>query len=111
MVHRAVQAWEILKKRGRQARIINVSCLSDLDESTLTEAAGTGTVITYEDHNVNTGLGSLVANFLAENSLAPRFRKLGIISYGGSGLPENLFRIQGLDIESLVETVLGLLTK
>ncbi len=110
MVHRAVQAWEILKKRGCQARIINVSCLSNLDESILTEAAGTGTVVTYEDHNVNTGLGSLVANFLAENSLAPRFRKLGIISYGGSGLPENLFKMQGLDIESLVETVLGLLT-
>jgi len=107
MVHRAVQAWETLKKRGCQARIINVSCLSDLDESTLTEAAGTGIVVTYEDHNVKTGLGSLVANFLAENSLVPRFRKLGITSYGGSGLSEDLFRMQGLDIESLVETVLG----
>jgi len=107
MVHRAVQAWEILKKRGCRARIINVSCLSDLDERALTEAAGTGIVITYEDHNVKTGLGSLVANFLAENSLAPRFRKLGIIGYGGSGLSEDLFRMQGLDIESLVETVLG----
>jgi len=107
MVHRAVQAWEILKKRDCRARIINVSCLSDLDESTLTEAAGTGIVVTYEDHNVKTGLGSLVANFLAENSLVPRFRKLGITSYGGSGLSEDLFRMQGLDIESLVETVLG----
>jgi len=107
MVHRAVQAWETLKKRGCRARIINVSCLSDLDESTLTEAAGTGIVVTYEDHNVKTGLGSLVANFLAENSLVPRFRKLGITSYGGSGLSEDLFRIQGLDIESLVEAVLG----
>ena len=107
MVHRAVQAWETLKKRGCQARIINVSCLSDLDERALTEAAGTGIVVTYEDHNVKTGLGSLVANFLAENSLVPRFRKLGITSYGGSGLSEDLFRIQGLDIESLVETVLG----
>ena len=109
MVHRVVQAWEILRKRDCRARIINVSCLSDLDEKTLTEAARTGIVVTYEDHNVNTGLGSLVANFLAENSLAPRFRKLGIISYSGSGLPEDLFRMQGLDIESLVETVLGLL--
>jgi len=109
MVHRVVQAWEILRKRGCRARIINVSCLSDLDEKTLTEAARTGIVVTYEDHNVNTGLGSLVANFLAQNSLAPRFRKLGIISYSGSGLPEDLFRMQGLDIESLVETVLGLL--
>ncbi len=100
MVHRAVQAWEILKKRDCRARIINVSCLSDLDERALTEAAGTGIVVTYEDHNVKTGLGSLVANFLAENSLVPRFRKLGIIGYGGSGLSEDLFRIQGLDIES-----------
>ncbi|MFQ5835432.1 MAG: transketolase [bacterium] len=107
MVHRAVQAWETLRKRGCRVRIVNVSCLSDLDENTLTEAVGTGIVVTYEDHNVNTGLGSLVANFLAENSLAPRFRKLGITTYGGSGLPEDLFRIQGLDIESLVETVLG----
>ncbi len=108
MLQRAVQAWEILKEKGYQVQVINVSCLSDLDRETLKEAAKTGVIVTYEDHNVNTGLGSLIANFLAKSSLNPRFQKMGIKNYSGSGIPEELFKIEGLDVESLVETVINL---
>ncbi len=108
MLQRAIRAWEILKEKGCRVQVINVSCLSDLDRETLKKAAKTGTIVTYEDHNVNTGLGSLVANFLAESSLNPRFQKMGIKGYAGSGIPEELFKIEGLDVESLVETVINL---
>jgi len=108
MLQRAIQAWEILKEKGYQVQVINVSCLSDLDRETLKEVAKTGVIVTYEDHNVNTGLGSLVANFLAKSSLNPRFQKMGIKNYSGSGIPEELFKIEGLDVESLVEMVINL---
>ncbi|MDZ7260570.1 MAG: hypothetical protein ONB05_00420, partial [candidate division KSB1 bacterium] len=77
----------------------------DMDVEAIQEAAATGVVVTYEDHNVKTGLGSLVANVLAEQGLHPRFRKLGIASYGSSGKPDELFKAQGLDVDSLVRVV------
>jgi len=111
MVYRAVQAWQILKEKGIQAKILNISCLSDLDAEAILKAAETGIVVTYEDHHVQTGLGSLIANFLAGHSLGIRFRKLGIKQYGSSGKPDDLYRIQRLDVESLVQTVVEAIGK
>jgi transketolase len=111
MVHRAVQAWQKLKERGVEVQVWNISCLSDLDTKAILNAAKTGTIITYEDHHIETGLGSLIANFLAEYGLAIRFRKMGITQYGSSGKPEDLYRMQGLEVDSLVQTVVDKIQK
>jgi transketolase len=111
MVYRAVQAWQKLREKGVETQILNISCLSDLDVEAILRAAETGIVITYEDHHVQTGLGSLVANFLAGYGLGIRFRKLGISHYGSSGKPDDLYRMQGLDVENLVQTVLEEVSK
>lgn len=110
-LYRAIQAWEILKERGYSVRVLNISCWSDLDSEAIKQAAETGIVVTYEDHNVRTGLGTIVGSFLMENSLFPRFRKLGIKRYAGSGLPDELLKIEGLDVDSLVNTVIELIEK
>ena len=106
MVYRAVQAWQKLKEKGIHVQVLNFSCLSDLDVEAILKAAHTGTIITYEDHQIHTGLGSLVANVIAEHGLPIHFRKMGITQYGSSGKPDDLYRMQGLDVESLVQTVL-----
>jgi transketolase len=103
---RAVHAWQKLKERGVEVQVLNISCLSNLDVEAVLKAAHTGTVITYEDHHVQTGLGSLVANVFAEHGLPIQFRKLGITQYGSSGKPDDLYKMQGLDVESLVQVVL-----
>ncbi|RLE11446.1 transketolase, partial [Candidatus Aerophobetes bacterium] len=108
-LYRAIQAWEILKERGYSVRVLNISCWSDLDFEAIKQAAETGIVVTYEDHNVRTGLGTIVGSFLMENSLFPRFRKLGIKRYAGSGLPDELLKMEGLDVDSLVNTVIELI--
>lgn len=107
MVYRAVQAWQRLKEKGVEVQVLNISCLSDLDIEAILKAARTGTVITYEDHHIQTGLGSLIANVLAEQGLSIRFRKMGITRYGSSGKPDDLYRMQGLDVESLVKAVMN----
>ena len=111
MVYKAIQAWQKLKEKGIAVQVMNISCLSDLDNEAILRAAETGTVITYEDHHIQTGLGSLIANFIAEHGLGIRFRKLGIKQYGGSGKPDELYRIQGLDVESLIRTVVDEIEK
>ncbi len=105
MVYKAIQAWQKLREKGVAVQVINISCLSDLDNEAILKAAKTGILITYEDHHIQTGLGSLIANFIAEHGLGIRFRKLGIKQYAGSGKPDELYRTQGLDVESLVRAV------
>ncbi len=105
MVHRAVAAWERLREKGIEVAVWNVACPRDLDVEALKEAAATGLIVTYEDHNVETGLGSSVANALLDNGLNARLVKLGVRTYGGSGKPDELFAMQGLDVESLVKAV------
>jgi len=111
MVYRAVQAWQKLKEKGVEVQILNISCLSDLDVEIILKAAQTGTIITYEDHHVQTGLGSLVANAIAEQGLPIRFRKLGVTQYGSSGKPDDLYKMQGLDMENLVQVVMDEIEK
>ena len=111
MVCRAVQAWEKLKGKGVEVQILNIPCLSDLDIEAILKAARTGAVVTYEDHHIQTGLGTLIANVLAEHSLPIRFRKMGITQYGSSGKPDDLYQMQGLDVESLVQAVLDEIQK
>ena len=106
MVCRAVEAWQKLREKGVAVQVLNISCLSDLDAEAILEAAKTGVIFTYEDHHAETGLGSLIANFLAERGLSVRFRKMGITRYGSSGKPDDLYRMQGLDADSLVQAVL-----
>lgn len=106
MLHRAVQAHDILKQQGYRVRVINLPCLSDVDVAVIKEAAETGLIITYEDHNIRTGLGSILADVIAEEGLSTRFRRLGITDYGGSGKPDELFKAQNLDVESLVNIIL-----
>jgi transketolase len=111
MVHRAVQAWEKLRGKGVEVQVLNISCLSDLDIEAILKAAKTGAIITYEDHHIQTGLGSLIANVLAEYGVSIRFRKMGITRYGSSGKPEDLYRMQGLDVESLAKAVMDEIEK
>ncbi|MCD6575144.1 transketolase [Candidatus Aerophobetes bacterium] len=111
LLHKAIQAWQVLKEKGYSVKVVNISCWSKLDAEVLREASKTGIVITYEDHNVKTGLGSIVANFLAENSLSCYFKKLGIKRYAGSGPAEELFKMERLDTDSLVNTVIEAIKK
>ena len=109
MVYRAIQAWEMLRERGIRVRVLNVTCPVDLDREAVRQAAETGLVVTYEDHHIDTGLGSSVALALAEEGLSPKFVRMGIRTYGGSGKPDELFASQGLSPEDLVRTVLDAL--
>jgi transketolase len=111
VVYRAVQAWQKLKENGLKVQILNISCLSDLDIEAILRAAKTGAIITFEDHHVHTGLGSVIANVLAENRVSIRFRKTGITQYGSSGKPDDLYKMQGLDVDSLVKVVMDEIQK
>ncbi len=105
MLFRAVEACNALKDQGISVRVLNVSCPKDIEIEVLREAAQTGLIVTYEDHNVHTGLGTIIADNLVANNIACRLIKLGVTDYGFSGSPDVLFSANGLDSASLARTI------
>ena len=78
-VHPCLAAAESLAAAGISARVVDMHTIRPLDTGEIAAAAGeTGAVLTVEEHNVTGGLGSAVAETLADARLAPRFRRLGV---------------------------------
>ncbi len=108
MLHEAVKAHEVLRAKGLGVRVVNMCSVVPMDRAAVVSAAKTGVVVTAEDHNVNTGLGTLVASVLAEEGARCAFRKCGVRYYGASGEPAALFGAYGLDAAGLAAAVMEL---
>ncbi len=106
MLARAIEAHDILKRKGHSVMVVNVPSPFKLDQAILNKAYRTGLVVTYEDHNVATGLGSIVAQHIADSGLQLKFKRTGIKSYAGSDENAALYLSQRLDVNSLVRVVL-----
>lgn len=102
MVARALAAAENLENDGINARVINLSTIKPLDKEELLQAAiETGALVTAEDHSVLGGMGSAVAEFLAENHPVP-ISFVGVRDrFGKSGEPDELARLFGLTAEDI----------
>ena len=102
---RAVEAADQLKKESLNVAVLNVACPKDIDRAAIKSAAATGAIITYEDHNVHTGLGSIIAGIIAEERLSTSFSKLGVTEYGLSGQSDTVYTGAGLGIDNLIAAV------
>ncbi|MGD2062197.1 MAG: transketolase [Nitrospirota bacterium] len=105
VVGAAVAAHELLADVGIGARIVNMACPRDVDRAVLQAAAATGLIVTCEDHNPTTGLGSSVANALLDEALSCRLVRLGVSVYGESAPPADLYAAQGLDAPGIAAAV------
>lgn len=112
LLHQALQAREELAaKHGIELALLNFASIKPLDTDALVEAAQSGLLVTVEDHHVDTGLGSRVANVLADTGISCRLIRLGVKGYGESGKPQDLYRMEGIDAAGIVKTVLEAQTK
>jgi len=100
----AIKAFDILKNEGILVNVVNCSCPTEIDSDFL-KSLNSQVIITIEDHNVNTGLGSKIADVLIKENLSSKLIKLGVTSYSYSGKPEELYKIYGLDSESIVKKI------
>lgn len=105
MLTHALKGCEMLKGDGINPLLLNVSCPSDIDIEDLRLAAKTGFIVTIEDHNVKTGVGTTLGSLLAENGITVKFRKLGAAFYSSSGKPDELYRLAGLSPQDLYNFV------
>ena len=78
-VHEIVDAAALLADVGIQAKVVSVPSIRPCDTKALLSALqGCKAVITVEEHNINGGLGSLVAEVLAEAGMGAILKRLGI---------------------------------
>lgn len=78
-VHEVVEAAQQLTDLGIRAKVVSVPSIRPCDTAALLAALRPcGSVITVEEHNVNGGLGSPVAEVLAEAGVGIPLKRLGI---------------------------------
>lgn len=105
MLPAALAAARTLNENGVSAAVINVSVIKPLDTATIIAAARRSRiVITAENHSVIGGLGSAVAEAIAEAGIATPLRRIGIADvFAESGSREYLFNRYGLGTQNIVD--------
>lgn len=109
MASRAISAWKILRDQGISVSVYHAGCPLHLDPDAIAATADTGRVVTFEDHNAASGLGSLVAMKLMKMGRCCKLRTLGVTRYGESGASGGILSSMGLDPEDLAESVLDMI--
>lgn len=110
MTARALEAAKLLTDKGIEAEVIHVHTIKPLDDALIVEHAGRAqSVFTVEEHSVIGGLGSAVADLLAERlgPGMPVFKKLGLDdcfakNYGGQ---DDLLELNGLQPSQIAAAV------
>ncbi len=111
MVSNALEAGELLKEQGIEAEIIDMHTWKPLDEELLLKSVGkTGAVVTAENHEVNTGLGSSIANVLANKHPVPQefigvHNRYGMV--GSQDYLENEFNMKPENIAEAAKKAIG----
>ena len=75
----ALEAARTLEAEGTSVSVINMHTIKPLDEAAVNDAAqSVPAIITLEEHSIVNGLGSAVADVLAQSSAGVKFRKIGL---------------------------------
>jgi transketolase len=112
IANEAVAAIEKLSSHGIDCSLMVASSINPPPVRALAETLPRfKNVITVEAHYLNGGLGSLVAEFIAEKNIDCRLTRCGIKSMpeGRTGSQRYLYQHFGISSESLVETAIDLL--
>ena len=101
-----IKAAEQLKQQGIRARVLSMHTVKPLDTGAVLAAAReTGTVLSIEEHSIIGGLGSAIAETLAESGISNvNFKRMGINDCFCCevGSQEYLRRQHGLLVEDIV---------
>lgn len=111
MVNQARLAALELAEEGLNVGVLNMSSIKPIDRDAILKAAReTGAIVTAEEHNLIGGLGSAVAEVLAEDHPTPMVRVGTRDTYGESGTLDALLTKYGLmpaDLKKAVKQVLA----
>lgn len=106
MVYEGLEAAKQLAGEGIDLMVVNLHTVKPLDqEAVLAAARKTGRVITAEEHQAAGGMGSAVAECLAQHYPVP-MRILGMQDgFGESGAPDELMKRYGFSSDAIYQAV------
>ena len=110
----ALQAADELEKQGYSIKLVSMHTVKPIDVAAVLDAAGTGCIVTVEEHNICGGMGSAVAEALMDNGAGNiRFKRMAIpdVNVCKIGSEEWLRDQYGLGVADIVSTVKGLVKK
>ncbi len=104
-VHETLLAAEAPGKQGKSIAVLNVHTIKPLDKETIIKfTKDAKLIVTVEDHQIIGGLGSAIAEVLAENSISAPLKRLGVNnSFGESGKYKKLWKKHGIDKEGILK--------
>ena len=111
-VHEAAEASDALAEQGITAGVVSLPSIRPLERQALAHALSVhDIIISVEEHNINGGVGSVVAETLAEHGIGARLHRLGV-SDGGYAIAADrpaTRQALGIDASSLLATAQRLL--
>ena len=112
LVHRALDAAELLARNGIEARVVNMATLRPLDEAEILAAAReTGAIVSVEEHQVHGGLGSAIAEVVVSFDPVP-MKLLGVPGiFAPTGSASWLLDRFGMSAEGIASSASELLAR
>lgn len=112
LVYEALLAAKELEETGIGSIVVNNHTIKPMDEQTIVRAARTcGCVVTVEEHQINGGMGSAVAEVLARNFPVP-MEFVGMPNkFGESGEPDELLEKYGMKAKDIVKAAKGVIIR
>ena len=110
----ALEAAGILESAGISCRLVNVDIIKPLQTTIVQQLIrASKAVVTLEEHSVVGGLGSAVAEVIAEMGYGVPFKRIGIEDQfvTAVGSQKYLWEYCRLDAQSVVATIRGLIRK
>ena len=106
MVAEALSAAQKLSAEGIEVKVLNMHTIKPIDvDAIVASVKETGAIVTAEEHQMAGGLGSAVAEIVAQHAPAP-MEIVGVKdSFGESGTPAQLQAHYGLKDVNIVEAV------
>lgn len=102
-----LEAAETLEKEKIHVRVINIHTIKPIDKELIIQAIEeTGRIVTIEDHNIIGGLGSAVAEVIAEYGKGVGFRRLGLHDFSnGYGTYQQVKMNNGIGVPCIYDVV------
>jgi transketolase len=112
LVYNALMAAEALAAEGISCRVVNNHTVKPMDEAAIAAAArDCGAIVTVEEHQVQGGMGSRVAEIVAMNHPVP-IEFIGVQDrFGQSGAPQELIEEYGMGSTSIAAAVKRVLAR
>lgn len=114
MVKTALDVAESLEKKNIHATVVSLPTLKPLDEKVIHYARdNTKAIFTLEEHSIIGGLGSVVAEILAESHSGIVFKRLGVpdVFAEGIGNQEHMRDLSGISPKKIERQILSTLKK